>query len=340
MKYHSQNNKSEFTIIAETGDQFIDFSPYVASINNKGIIAFQAESANGNTGIYTGDGVSLNTVIDSAGTDFKYFYSHPDINDKDEYCFYAELNSGSQEIFLYKNNETVSLAETDAIFKSIGPLGPEMNEKDAVAFRADMNSGYKGIFIFNSYGVSKIADTEFMFENFFGLPVINQKGTVLFRAKMKNNIDCICRSINSSLEVFTNENTEFADFGRFTDTNNLGKVVFNAVKKNGTSGIYTLFNGEITAEVETENGFELLRTALINNSSNIVFYGITKEGKEGLFKGNDPSVDLIISLNDNLFDSTVVELAFNPVSMNDKDQIALRMKLENNHQLILRADLF
>ena len=340
MKYSSQNNLYGFTIIAETGDRFIDFSPYVASINNKGTVAFQAESANGITGIYSGDGVSLNTVIESAGNEFKNFYSHPDINDNEEYCFYAELNTGAQGIFLLKNNETVTLTETDTIFKSIGPLGPTMNEEGGVAIRADLNSGKSGVFIGSNKGVKKIADTETKFNDFFGLPVINDSGTVVFRATMKNGVQGICKSIDDSYEVIADTDGEFADFGRFTDLNDIGKVVFNAVKKNGSSGIYTLFKGELNTIAETSDGFESFRIALINNSGKIIFYGVTKEGREGIFRGNDTSGDKIISINDKLFDSTVTETAFNPVSLNNNDQLALRIKLENKHQMIVRVDLF
>ena len=338
--YSSLNRKYEFTIIAETADRFIDFSPYVASINNNGIISFQAESANGITGIYSGDGKSLNIIIKSAESKFKKIYSHPDINNASEYCFYAEQNSGSEGVFLYRNNDTASLADTDSIFKSIGPLGPVMNEAGEVAFRADLNTGHSGIFICNSSGVSKIADTESMFAEFSGLPVINSEGTVAFSAAMKNHVKGICKSNDGSYEVIADTGNEFTDFGRFADINDAGIIVFTALNINGSPGIFTYYNREINSVAETADGFESFRIALINNSGNIIFYGVTKEGKEGVFKGNDPAEDMIISLKDNLFDSPVSEIVFNPVSLNDKGQIALRIKLENDHQLILRAELY
>lgn len=339
MKYSSQNNLYGFTIIAETGDRFIDFSPYVASINNKGTVAFQAESANGITGIYSGDGVSLNIISESAGSKFKKFYSHPDINDNEEYCFYAELNTGTQGVFLLKNNETVTLTETDTIFKSIGPLGPTMNEEGGVAFRADLNSGNSGVFIGSNKGVRKIADTGTKFNDFFGLPVINDSGTVAFRALMKNGVQGIFASNDESYQVITDTKSEFTDFGRFTGVNDAGTFVFNASLKNGNSGIFTISNGIKITIADTANGFESFRSALINNSGNIIFYAVPREGKEGIFKGNDPVNDKIISLGDTMFDSPVTELALNPVSLNDNDQIALRIKLEDSRQMIVRADL-
>lgn len=339
MKYHSHNKNCEFTIIAETGERFIDFSPYVASINNKGITAFQAESANGITGIYSGDGVSLNTVIESSGNEFKNFYSHPDINDNEEYCFYAELNTGAQGIFLLKNNETVTLTETDTIFKSIGPLGPTMNEKGGVAFRADLNSGNSGVFVYNNKCVKKIADTETIFSDFFGLPVINDSGTVAFRALMKNGVQGIFASNDESYQVITDTKSEFTDFGRFTGVNDAGTFVFNASLKNGNSGIFTISNGIKNTIADTANGFESFRSALINNSGNNIFYAVPREGKEGIFNGNEPVNNKIISLGDTIFDSPVTELTLNPVSLNDNDQIALRIKLEDSRQMIVRADL-
>ena len=178
-----------------------------------------------------------------------------------------------------------------------------------------------------------------MFSDFSGLPVINNDETVSFRASMKDGVQGIFKSTDDSCEVIADTNGEFADLGRFTDLNDIGKVVFNAVKKNGSSCICTLFNGELDTIAETSDGFDSFRIAVINNSGNIIFYGVTKEGREGIFRGNDPSGDMIISINDNLFDSTVKEIAFNPVSLNDNSQIALRIKLENKHQMIVRADL-
>lgn len=215
-----------------------------------------------------------------------------------------------------------------------------MNETGAVAFRAELNSGCSGVFNYFNGKVKKIADTETILRDFYGLPVINSTGMVAFKAITKNDVQGIYRSNDDSFEIIADTSSEFQELGRFTDINDDGMIVFSALKKDGSSGIYTFSKGELNAAADSKNGFESFRTALINNSGKIIFYGVTREGNEGIFRGNDPSEDKIISLNDNLFDSTVMEIALNPVSLNDKDQIALRIKLENNHQLIIRADFF
>jgi hypothetical protein len=44
------------TVIATTGERFSDFAPYVASVNDAGIVAFQAELRTGGTRVFTGNG--------------------------------------------------------------------------------------------------------------------------------------------------------------------------------------------------------------------------------------------------------------------------------------------
>lgn len=44
------------TLIADTGDRFIDFAPYAAAINDTGTVAFQATLRDASTGVFTGSG--------------------------------------------------------------------------------------------------------------------------------------------------------------------------------------------------------------------------------------------------------------------------------------------
>jgi len=44
------------TLIATTGERFSDFSPYVASVNDAGTVAFQAALHDGGSGVFTGNG--------------------------------------------------------------------------------------------------------------------------------------------------------------------------------------------------------------------------------------------------------------------------------------------
>ena len=53
-----------WTVIAETGERFSDFAPYVASVNDAGTVAFQAALRGGGTGVFTGRG---GAVTEAAG---------------------------------------------------------------------------------------------------------------------------------------------------------------------------------------------------------------------------------------------------------------------------------
>ena len=66
LKHSSQPGSYTLAPIADTGDRFSDFRPYVASINNAGVLAFQATLRNGGSGVYTGMGGLISAVTDSA----------------------------------------------------------------------------------------------------------------------------------------------------------------------------------------------------------------------------------------------------------------------------------
>src|SRR5262249_1239250 len=51
-----------FTTIADTTRGFDDFSPYVASLNSEGTVAFQASLKGGGSGIFTGTGGRITTI--------------------------------------------------------------------------------------------------------------------------------------------------------------------------------------------------------------------------------------------------------------------------------------
>jgi len=70
----------------------------------------------------------------------------------------------------------------------------------------------------------------------------------------------------------------------------------------------------------------------------VVFIATPRGGTLGLFAGPDPVADRILALGDPLFGSTVTEFASNPVSVNAAGQVAVRVRLTEGRQLILRAD--
>jgi hypothetical protein len=92
------------------------------------------------------------------------------------------------------------------------------------------------------------------------------------------------------------------------------------------------------AIVESANGFESFRGALINNRGSIVFYAIPMGGELGIFIGPDPVRDCLLAIGAPLFESVIAEFALNPVSINDAGQLAIRIRLADQRQFIVRVD--
>jgi hypothetical protein len=70
----------------------------------------------------------------------------------------------------------------------------------------------------------------------------------------------------------------------------------------------------------------------------VVFFATPRGVNLRIFTGRDPLGDSILSLGAPLFGSTIVDFALHPVSINHVDQIAIRLKLANDMQYVLRAD--
>jgi hypothetical protein len=189
-----------------------------------------------------------------------------------------------------------------------------------------------------SGSIITIADTSGLFSGFQGLPVVNNYGTVVFRADLKEGGRGIYQGSGGSLATMADTCHLFSDVGLFPSTNDEGIVVFSATLKVGGAGIFTVTEGKITTVVNTNSRFEGFRGALINNEGTIIFFATPRGGELGIYSGPNPIGDKIISIGDPLFGSTVAGFALNPVSLNDVDQVAIRVRLANDRQVIIRAD--
>ncbi|HEY9102429.1 hypothetical protein, partial [Chitinimonas sp.] len=130
------------TILAANDGRFVDFAPYVASINDQGVVAFQATLADGHSGVFVSNGTTTTdiAVTTAADSPVQRFASHPDINRAGVLSVYAELKGGEEALLLYAGGEMTATGVQDS-FKGIGPLGPTMNEAGAVAFRGTLPGG-------------------------------------------------------------------------------------------------------------------------------------------------------------------------------------------------------
>ena len=318
--------------IAETGERFSDFAPYVASLDDDGMVAFQATLRDGSSGVYTGDGGPITAIAESATGKFRSVCSHPDINGEGSSCFYADLESGGSAVFLVHGGEIVTVAD------SPGPLGPTMNEAGTVAFRADVSAGGSGVFTGSGGSLTTIARTGDRFSLFHGLPVIDARGAVTFRADLEAGGEGIYVAHGERVTTVVETGDTFVGLGLFPSASDSGIVAFCADRREGGPGVFTAASGEIETVLEASGPYESLRGVLLNEAGGIIFYATPRGGTLGVFAGPDPIRDRLLSLGSPLFGSTVVDFALNPVSINDAGQIAIRVGLEDRRQLIVRAD--
>lgn len=319
------------TIIADNADCLLDFRPYVASINDRGVVAFQATLRGGGSGVFCGEGGPLTTALDNAGGAGIEVCSHPDIDNQGLTCFYGRRGAESS-VFLARPGVIHSIAP-DA-----GPLGPTMNNRGMVAFRAERGAEDTGIFAGNAAGVATLAEVRDGFTAFHGLPVINERGAVAFRADLPDGQQAIYLSENSRRTEIVRTGQEFERLGHFPVLTDTGQVTFVAVLRQGLSGVFTASASGVAPLLDSSGPFESFRGALLDHSGRLVFYATPRGGTLGVFTGPDPAVHRLIAIGDDLFGAVLSEFALNPVSINSCGQLALRVLLHDDRQLILRAD--
>ena len=325
-----------WTVIATTGERFSDFAPYVASVNNAGTVAFQAALRGGGSGVFTGNG---GAVAEAVGPPLlAAVTSHPDLNDAGATSFYGDLPEGGQGVFLLRDGRLQTVADTHGSFASIGPLGPTMNEAGLVAFRADRTAGVSGVYAGDGATVATIAETEGPLVGFHGLPVIERSGTVVFRADRKDGVQGIYAGREGSVQTVAETGEFFETLADFPSMNDHRTVAFAATLRSGGAEILTWNVGRITRIVDTDGAFKAFRSALITNAGAVVHIATPRGGSLGLFAGPDPGADRILAIGDPLLGSSVAEFASNPVSVNAAGQVAIRAKLVDGRQFILRAD--
>ena len=325
-----------WTVIATTGERFSDFAPYVASVNDEDTVAFQAALRGGATWVFTGNGGAIAEV--AGPTLLAGVTSHPDLNNSGAISFYGERPDGAQGVFLLRDRRLQAIAGTWDGFAAIGPLGPTMNEAGTVAFRAERAAGVSGVFAGDGRTVVTVADTESGWSGFHGLPVIDGRGTVVFRADRELGVQGIYAGRGGSIETIAETEETFETLAFFPSANDGGTVAFAATLHAGGAGVFTADDGQVVQLLDTEGAFESCRGALITNGGAVTFGATPRGGSLGLFAGPDPHADRILALGDPLLGSTVADLAANPVSVNGEGHVAIRARLADGRQLILRAD--
>ena len=328
------NPNVAWTVVATTGEQFSEFGPYAAAVNDAGVVAFQAVLPDGGSGVFTGDGGTVVEVV--SPTLLAGVTSHPDVTGTGAVSFYGVMLDGSQAVFLFHDGDLQSVADTRGSFALVGPTGPTMNEARAVAFRADPARGISGVFAADRSGVLAVADTEGGWSRFHGLPVIDEAGSVVFRADRAEGVEGIYAARGPDIRTVAETGEAFESLALFPSVGDDGTVAFAATIHGRGAAVVTVDDGHVEI-VDTEGAFESFRGALIAGGR-VVRIATPRGGKLGLYGGPDPAADRILAIGDRASGSTVVEFAANQVSINRAGQLAVRAILADGTQLILRAD--
>lgn len=326
----------EWIVVASTGPRFVDFAPYVPSVNDAGLVAFQAALVDGGSGVFVGDGARTDAVVEPPAV--AEAVSHPDVNNAGEVSVYSVFADGVEAVVLHRGGRADVLADTWASFSGIGPMGPTMNEFGAVSFRATDAAGDPGVYVADAAGVRSVAAARDGWTEFHGLPVIAPAGEVVFRATRNAGPDGIYVHDEGSVRTVVETGPAFATLGRFPSVGSDGTVAFAATLRAGGAGVFTADADGTIRAVQRDGAFESYRGALIADASAVIRIATPRDGALGLFAGPNPDADRILALGDNLLGSTVTDLAANPVSMNARRQIAVRVALADGRQIILRGD--
>jgi hypothetical protein len=291
--------------IAKTGREFRDFAPYVPAMSPGGVVYFQATLAGGATAVFGGSEVLLRSGTHGIAV----VRSHPDVDARGRWCAYVDLDDGREAVVLGDGASVRHVAITGDELTHIGPLGPTMSDEGAIAFRASTARG-EGVFL--AYDDRLVALD--VGRAFHGLPIVRADRSVVVRAD-----DAIC-ALREGAPTETIV-SGLAELGPFVSANNQGDIAFRAA-----AGVFVCARGAVRPIV---SGFESHRGALINDRGTIVFYATPVGGSLGVYVARGQRIERIVALGDGLRG-----LALNPVSLNDRDELAVRLESDDGQSIV------
>ncbi|MBD1927783.1 hypothetical protein H6F74_16250 [Trichocoleus sp. FACHB-90] len=363
-----------FTKIADTNSSFSSFSNSnpndnffgSPALNNTGTVAFYAALDVGGEGIFTSNGTTTTTIVDTnnsygnpSGEPIFNSFSSLSINDAKTVAFSTRLRSSISTTLIFKgedetNFELVVIATPrDAVFF------PSINNAGTVAFLEE----FTGVFVQTRIPISNGGSISSrscggvfcqpiapgVFES-ISIPMLNDAGTVAFRGSVyqsDNESDIAGGIFTGNDTPFSSEPiiTTIADtsgiFRGFSDPsiNNSGNVAFIAGLDTGSIGVFT-GNGTTTTTIADSSGAfnSFFGTPSINDFGTVAFLAGLDVGGSGIFTGNNPLKDKVIVTGDTLFGSTVQELSFYREGLNNSGQVAFFASLANGTSGIFRAD--
>lgn len=314
------------TAIATTGAQLCELGPYVPSIDDDGAVAFWAGLAGGESAVFVGRGGGLAAIARAGpGSPLAGIASHPAIAGG-QVCFYA--SDGGLRCWRAGALEVV--ARPGGALAQVGPLGPTMDAGGRIAYRARLAGGGDAVFA----GDERVADTRGEVASFEGLPVATDDGAVVYRATMRDGRHAIVCHRADATSVVAETGGDLVELGRFPAAKHSRDIVCVGRFAGGGGAVLRWRDGRRETVVDTGAGFESFRGALVDGDGGVVFYATPTGGTLGVYAGGAR----VLGVGDRWRDTSITELALNPVSINRAGQLAVRVALADGAQAILRAD--
>jgi hypothetical protein len=227
------------TAIAQTsGPVFSALNNF--SLNDSGLVAFQATLDAGGTGIFTGFGGSATTLASSTSPQFSAFGNSPSVNDNGVVAFRASLDAGGTGLFAASGGVATTLALSSSPLFSVFDISPVINDSGTVAFIATRDSGGgEGVFSISAGVVTTHALAATSTYSNFETVAINDGGEIVFATTLDGGSNGLFTGadpvedllISTGMSLFGSTVT---DLGLSTESiNDNGAIAFRATLANG-----------------------------------------------------------------------------------------------------------
>lgn len=327
------------TLIAESVGSLAGYTFSHPMIDDAGFVVFRAVPPNkpGEVYLYRGDGEkSAAIVADTLGL-VAFIIGIPNLSDNGVTAFAEAYTTGEQLILKRQPDGPLkTIYDPSSGFTCFG--SPDINNHGEMVFFA-CRPGQTGIWSGNGETAAPIALLSGGPHGFFVLsqPSINNNGIAAFFAMFTSGASAIYRGNGPPYSVIIHTSMGYETVGVHHAMNDVGVVAVIATKSSGESFIYTGTGGPLTT-IATNNGeLHFFDSVTINNHGLVVFSAITDDGRTGIFRGPDPSRDLIIATGDSVNGATIIGLEFLHTSLNQHDEIAFAATLEDGRSVVYRA---
>jgi hypothetical protein len=317
-----------FINIADTTGPFIYFQSAI-SINDLGVVAFNANQDSGVSGIYTGSGGPIATITDTEGP-FRHFGPNPAINASGMVAFIADGDASSASgIYTSDGNSLTPIALSGVGNPWFWVAAPSINDKGEVAFYGDpWDPGIaEGVFKGSGGPLTTIADATGPINGPAFRTSINENGAVASAAFRDAGGRGVFRGDGQTLTTIST----FIETGTEAAINDSGDVAFLG-RSGGVVAIRTGSGGPLTSIVTESAMLRIASSPSINNAGEVVFLGSATGGSFGVYTGSDPLADKVIAVGDELFGSVVdvlINFGLDGPVINNRGEIAFHYELTN-----------